>query len=354
MGLENLTQYQQLAVEGEVAYLLSKARHDSEALCFLYATLKDVPADFGMYIIEAAKNLLTLPEDKLDRVILEASLQQFPRWLWLDRTIDDLKLALTSTEMEQMPSLRVHIDKKEAKKMLIKSSFLRFCREVYVKAGTLSYELCERVLEERELEFLYSVAQGFMYTYTWGGSSEDTNLTDETFSLLFDIRNIMSFTSEKRALTELIKCEDNPEYAKIKMEEIKNKNAKVTHSATEPGTVTINIGSPEVRISSSAEWQVKNDLTNNDLEKEVDNIREKLSKTIADLVNESILSKKTEEVKYSVSKDYGERSGTSTLRVFDTKEEAENFVKQMEEQFPELLNTCKFVIKKEVHGRKEV
>ena len=73
MELENLTQLQKAAIEGEVAKAYSSAKHNEEILYRLYTMLKSAPKDTITYIIEITQEMIEIKEELINKVILETS-----------------------------------------------------------------------------------------------------------------------------------------------------------------------------------------------------------------------------------------------------------------------------------------
>ena len=94
MNLDNLTQLQKIAIEGEVAQALYTAIHDEDVLYRLYVILKKTPKELGYYVLEVMRNLTSIKEEKLYKVIAEVSSDEFPLWIWINKVIADIKFSL--------------------------------------------------------------------------------------------------------------------------------------------------------------------------------------------------------------------------------------------------------------------
>ena len=99
---DKLTYMQQVALEGEVAFALSSAIHNADLKMRIYIILKELKEDYRGYVIQAVKNIVQLPEEELERVILEVSQPEMPLWLWVDRCIADIKLAVLGCILYQL------------------------------------------------------------------------------------------------------------------------------------------------------------------------------------------------------------------------------------------------------------
>ena len=76
---------------------------------------------------------------------------------------------------------------------------------------------------------------------------------------------------------------------------------------------------------------------------------------ISELINQKVqamFSGLTDEqperrFKYVVNKVFNNTQISTTIRVCETKEEAEKFIEKIKREYPELQNTCEFFISKE-------
>ena len=129
MSMENFTQLQKTALEGEIAKAVGTAKHDAEVLCRLYIILKKAPKELGTYIIEIVKDLTHISEELINRTVAEVSSGEFPLWIWTDKVIADIKLSLKVSCSENVIS-EAKMDKKEVQQKVILSSFIYYCRQI--------------------------------------------------------------------------------------------------------------------------------------------------------------------------------------------------------------------------------
>ena len=335
MVLENLTQLQKAAIEGEVAKAYSSARHNEEILYRFYTILKNAPKDTLPYIIEITKGLVGIKEELLDKVVLETSAEEPPLWLWINKTIADIKLSLKLALAEGM-MCEIEADKKLMQQKIIRSAFIAFSRKVALACTRAGKELCRYVIDEEPLEL------GFLSDVCFSLIGEISELPpievmpDSVFHTEFDIRNMLSYRIEKEVMEKRDKRDDTEREVKKQSKEISKKIDKAVEEAA------------VLPISKEGE-----DVTAFAIKMTTDGdegyMAEAVSKVIQKILNEQLSTDKAvkaKEVKYAVIKEYANSPVSTTLKAFDTEAEAESYKEKLESSFPELMKSCTLKVKK--------
>ena len=291
--MEELTQLQKIAIEGEVAKVLSTARHNEEVLYRLYVVLKQAPRDTAKYAIDIVKKLTEVDRTELDRVILEVSSKERPLWIWINKTIADIKLSLTLAAIDGSANL-ADMDRNEIHKKIVKSAFVMFCRSNAIICTRAVRELCQAIIDREPLtlDFLQDVC--FTIINDLVELPETTEVTENLFHSMFSVQDILSFRMEKEAAEKEIK------------EEVKENK----YAIKEPQN------------------------------KEEEDL---LAKAISDAVTK-VVKKYEKDKKYAVVKRYEGSQVSTVLKCYKSKAKAEEFVKTMKKEYPELLSHCTLTI----------
>ena len=295
MTLDNLTQLQKIAIEGEVAQALSSARHNPEILYRLYIILQNAPKEISEYVVSIVKDLTDIPETDLNRVRLELSAKEFPLWLWIKRTVADIKMSLILALAETLIS-DASIDKKTTQQKIIKSAFICFCRSVAMMSPKAAKELCQHVLDEECTELDYLSDACFSLLAEVNELTDNGEIPDMLLHKAFDIRNMLSYKIETEVIEALSKRDD--------------------------------------RANSGVEADKENG-------KKVD-LNEIVDKVMTRVLNNGLSKPRAtkDTTEYAVVKKYEGNNITSVLRTFKTEEEAEAFKGKIEKDYPELTKTC--------------
>lgn len=333
MTLDNLTQLQKIAIEGEVASALTTAKHNPEILYRIYTMLKKAPKDIGEYIIEISKELLSIEEKLFNKVMLEVSSDSIPVWLWIDRTVADIKLSLTLAEADGM-ICEAEIDKKLSQKKVIKSAFVTFCRSAAILYPAAARELCYHILNEESLALDFLSDACFALIEEINELPEKDKIPEELMSMSFDIRNTLSYRIETRALEQFNKAK--------KVEKTQsNKDVNKTVDTKKQLEFQKVISDEEVTVYAASLPEVKDGGF----------LAESVTNAITKILNEQLKTRnamkaEAREAQYAVVKEYKGSDISSTLKTCKTEQEAEEFKGKLEEQFPELLKSCTIKIKR--------
>lgn len=341
MTLENLTQLQKIAIEGEVAAALSTAKHNPEILYRIYTMLKNAPKDISEYVIDTVHNITELKEADLNRVILEVSAETVPVWLWIERTVADIKLSLTLAEADGM-ICKADLDKKEAQRKIVKSAFVVFCRSTAIESPSTAKELCYYILNEEPLELDFLSDTCFALIEEINELPDKGKIPDDIIHRNFDIRNTLSYRVETQVLEKLNKLTNRTK--------TKKQNLKVNTDLpnVQPKERTeINLGELKKVIDDEEVTVYAAELP----ELQGGFLSEAVSHAIAQILNDQLKTDKAKkaeerEEQYAVVKEYKGTDITSTLRTCKTEAEAEEFKGKIEKQYPELMKTCTLKVKK--------
>ena len=337
MTLENLTQSQKIAIEGEVAKMLITAKHNAEILYRLYTIMKSVPKDVSLYILEAAKEILSIDDLKLNRLLLEVSNDDFPYWVWLERTAADLKLSVTMAAAEGMMCMG-EIDKKLAQQMIIKSAFTYYCRTIASINPAAALKLCHYILDEESLSlgFLSEVCFELIADLSELLCSKD-KLDKKVFHSSFDIQDMLSFSLETRILSDLDKME--------KKKTTKRKKVTKEKQVEMEDERQLRINPVETGVDNIKAFTIEAPI-NGDLE-QAKAIANTVNDVISKLLNEQISKKPpVEHEKYAVVKRFKGEKDSLTIKICDSPEEAEDFIRTIKKEYPTMYKNCEITIEK--------
>lgn len=310
--MDKLTFRQKTAVEGEISFILSTSNSDSEILYRGYLCISNAPENLKPYIFETFKELTCFPENTYITLKAELGVDEPPMWIWEDKIIEDIKEALYISDFYNPE--KTNINRSELRRKIIKSAFLLLCTKVGGNYMEELEPLCNKVLNERKLEFLHESC--FYLLTSLSEEKENNNLPElskeekiealnKVFSLTFDIHDFLSFQVELKSLSIKSMLDEK--------EESTNEDIKLIKMVDEDGNVK--------------------DIS--------EDIKEILSSVLPNL---SKKGDKKNKNSFIVKKIFNSSKCSTTLKTFDSEEEAEEFIEEIAEQYPEILNTCSFVI----------
>ena len=335
MTLENLTQLQKVAIEGEVAKAYASAKHNSEILYRFYTMLKNAPQDITSYIVEVTNNLVGIDEETLTRTALETLADEPPVWLWIDKTVEDIKLSIKLALAEGVVC-DTDTDKKLIQEKIIRSAFITFARKAALTCTKATRELCNRVIEEtKELGFLEDVC--FALLGEISELPETLTMTDSLFHSEFDIRNMLSYRIEKEIMDKRNNRDSEERTIQKQAKDINDKIDKVIEEA-----LIVPVGEEHNDVADATVYAVKMAVDDEGFMADAVN---RVMKKILDDQLKTDKAMKAKETKYAVVKEY-ENSVSTTLKAFDTEAEAESYKEKIESNFPELMKSCTLKVKK--------
>lgn len=334
---ENLTYLQKTALKGEIGFALATSAHDAEIKFRIYLILKEVEEKFKPFIIECVKEAVTFDESIIDRINLEVISNTVPVWLWIEEIIADIKLHLSIADagLAGIAGSKLSINKVQERKNLIESAFVLFAREALILSPDSAEQLFDEILNDNDLEFLYNAC---FYLKTCcpeirairkGAVKE---VPEELMSCLFDIKKTMSFAVETKALSALNRAERR-----------ESRYQKITKSP-------LPTSESHEEIIAQGSFTIDSTISHEELSNYI-------SEKIAELFegnNHTRTNTNPSTTVYVVKKVFTDSGLSTDIRICKTKEEAINFVKKIEEEYPELANTCEFQVHTEkVHDREK-
>ena len=205
--MENLTYLQKVALKGEIAYALTTSNHTEDVKFRTFLLLREIEDQYRNYTMEVIKDIANFDEDELNRIYLEAMNNRVPVWLWVEKSIADIKLALNIGDSGALVTGRLKVEKKDAKKAIIESSFISYIRDCIMVSPRAAEELCLKVMEDDELDFLHTSC-----FYLLSGcqemkimDKEENGIHPNILTQSFNIRDLLSFTTEIKALEKITK-----------------------------------------------------------------------------------------------------------------------------------------------------
>ena len=328
---ENLTYLQKTALKGEIAFALSTAAHNAEIKFRTYLILKEVEDKYKPFIIECIKESITFDETIIDRIYLETVNNTIPVWLWIEEIIADIKMHLRMADagLAGITGERIGINKVQERKNLIESSFIMFAREALILSPTACEQLFDEVLSDYDLEFLHN-ACFYLKSSVPEVKELRRNIIDEVpeelMSCVFDIKKMLSFTIESKALKMLNRAE-------------KKSTSKYKIPKEIPSFSSIN----GEALSECTEME--STITHEELSQYI-------SEKIAELFEGKATPSQSNQVPnhsgtvYVVKKVFTDSGISTNIRVCRTEEEAIDFVKKIVREYPELIRTCEFQVER--------
>jgi hypothetical protein len=305
--LDNLTYTQQTAIRGEISYALLTASHDAEIKFRIYLILKQLKSEFKAIALETIKEAVNFPEEEVYAIYLEALSGNFPTHLWVTEVIEDIKLNLQGSYSNgaYAPPTSLSINRLSEKKKIIESAFILFTRKIVMKSAFLAKELVVAVMDDPSLDFLSNACFYLMSCCEEFASLQQTQQEppEELLNHFFNAKEVLSFQIETEALSVL----DHEQ-----------------------------VSNPKSILDT--------DLNQKSLScKET----EEIDKKILEIFNSSISKNpKQQPHKYIVQKVFKNSKLCLSLAVCNTRKQAEEFIENVKKEYPELLDTWYFEIKK--------
>jgi hypothetical protein len=327
---ENLTYLQKTAIKGEIAFALSTAAHNAEIKFRTFLILKEVEDKYKPFIIECIKEAITFDETVIDRIYLEVVNNDVPVWLWIEEIIADIKLHISMADagLAGITGNRLSINKVQERKNIIESAFVMFAREALILSPNASEQLLDEIINDYDLEFLHSACfylkSSLPEIRTIKGNTAD-DIPEELMSCLFDVKRMMSFAVESKALKMLNRAE--------------KKEGRYRKITKQPLPTELN-----GEVIAQGSFTIDNTITHEELSQYI-------SEKIAELFDgtptiRTSPAPKPSNTVYVVKKVFTDSGISTNIRVCRTEQEAADFVKKIEREYPELARTCEFQVER--------
>ena len=334
MELDNLTQLQKAAIEGEVAKAYSSAKHNEEILYRFYTMLKSAPKDTVTYIIEITQEMIEIKEELINRVILETSSDEPPVWLWINKLIADIKLSLKLATSDGL-ICDIEADKKLMQQKIIKSAFIVFVRKAAIVCTRAARELCRYIIDEEPLDLDFLADTCFALIAEIDELPVTEKMPDSLFHSEFDIRNMLSFRMEKEIIEKRNKRDEIEKESERQAKDISKKldnalNEAIITKVNQDDSMDATVYAVRMAMADKEGFMA-----------------DAVSGIMKQILNEQLKTPKAmKTAKYAVIKEYANSPVSTTLKSFDTEEEAESYKEKIEKGFPELMKSCTLRIKK--------
>lgn len=292
---DRLTYLQKLALDGEIAFVITTSNHDDEVLYRMYGILVSIPKEFYNYALESFEEQSNLPESMIARIRAEIASDTVPLWLWENKCISDLKECL---KVNSQTSSSISADQKALKMKLIESAFVLFCRKLTFINSKPVIELCNRILEETELSYLWKACSYVVNNLAELPKAKKVTkkMAEQIFKADFDIRDTLAFKFEMETLKQVDKIVEEKEEFDKEIRELAD-NDDIIQALIEAAT----------KESESTEGNL-----------------------------------------FVVKKIFKGSCKAIVLETFQTKTEAETFIRDILSNMPELSQTCTFVIEHQI------
>lgn len=319
MTYENLTNLQKIALKGQVARLLLASTHDAELKVNIYRMLSECDKQYRGLFLEAIKESVKLDEETINRIYFEVLMKNVPVYLWIENVIEDIKWMLNPYSTVMSLS-KVSIDKTQEKQNMLTSMFIRFGRELILVCPDAVEMLLDTILENDELEFLYSAC-----TYLKGCCKEIKNskyyspdISNDIFKYSLNMTEPLSLAEET---SKLARSSDN--------QKAKKPTYETPRSIIQITKIDLNNNAHELSEGMPSDFP-----------------KEELQKLIDYLI--PLQEMPHERVGYVVQKTFKNTNIKEDIRECDTEEEAMEYIKEVYEKSPDLQRTCELKICKKI------
>lgn len=306
--IKELTYAQKIALDGEISYAIATSNHDDEVLYRMYSILLTIPRDLYRHVLESFVRLSNIPEEKIQRVRAEIALGKVPLWIWENKCISDLKECIKYSG-QALNQSSITANQKLLRINLVKSALIFFIRKIAMLAAKPAYNLCLKILDEPELEQLQEICTFLLHDLSELDLTDKINKSTlmQVIESNFDLRETLSLKLEIKAMEMMDRSEksDKPDKPPVNDEILNAILGKVR-------------GTKET------------------------------TKSIEDLINTAFSSDEEEPTAYVVKKIFNGSGKSATLETFNSKKEAEEFIKDILTNMPELSQTCTFVIEHQI------
>jgi len=312
---DNLQFMEQVALEGEIAFYLCTSPHDEEMLYRIFMLIEKAPSYALDYLINEIKEQVSLPEELIDTVILQAINHEVPVWIWLDRTIADIKQLVSGIDSFSSP-FKLSVNKKEARQKVLISSFCIFIKKLCYINSLAATTLLNHVLNNEDVEFLHTACfmlKDFIELLN-GDRPPKKIIGRDILDISFDPKESLNF-SKMFALRENPKPLEEEENLKLDLD-----NLEFTEN--------------ESILTSRKQFEGISKI----LESIVEQLSDKSSSSIEVVIDSG--------EKYVVVKN--QDGYKALLKIFDTKEEAQEYINDIKEKAPDLK--AEFEIRKLENG----
>ena len=344
---DDLTIHQRIAIEGEVAYALGTAPHEEEMYYRIYMILHTIKPSYREFYVRTFKEALPKEDHyKVDSIVLQITAGEIPVMLWVNRTKADLKHYILGSDFAANIAPWLPVNSKVIKNHIARSAFSRFLKRAFLACPVSTKILCENILEEinnspkevKELELVkdmvYMTLKDIVEVEPMLRKMclEELEPNSSILDISFDPKELLYFDIETEANYDSIK--------KCKKERVRrtkkgNKLEDFEKEALfgEP-TKQDEPSDPYMEDSLIAQAELRG-LPGEEIQKAIED-------TIAK--EQTKVKRKPRAVKkvtrYKVVKKYKNSDITTTIKTFDTEEEANEYIQEILEQYPDITELC--------------
>ena len=355
---EDLNIRQKIAIEGEVAYMLSSATHKEEMLYNMYLMLHNVKPIYRPFYIRAMKEALDESDRfEVDRISMQLELGEVPTFLWINRTKADIKHFLNSSDFAVGIAPWLPLNTKVVKEQILKSAFFRFLKKSFVVCPLSTKMLCDNIIEEcehnncKELELVkdmcFIMAQSFIEfePILKKLNLDDIEPNDEVLNVSLNTKELLYFDVETEADIEEMKHNRRNRikrsFKKNKLTDYEKKVLFGEEDKTEPYTEEYEETVKKLRkdfISNNPNFLTQPEDILNQLDTLIEHTFEKK--------NSQEPNKVKKKYKYRVLKKFKSTGATSVLKTFNSEREAKEFIKSVLDKYPDIIESCELILLK--------
>ena len=310
MKYENLTEIQKIALQGEVARTLLASSNKAELKLNIFFLLDETQPECRDILLEALKESTDLDKETLESIYFYVIKKVTPVNLWIATIVAEMKRMLSNSSDSFFKAEPLPFDRNTEKKNLLKSIFMYFIKKLVLISPDAVEMLLDNLLQDTTFDFLKSTSI-FVKEFCQEVKNSEYYVPEISKEILkYSISNagILSYESETKRIDRNFKQEENIPESTFKPE----------------GAIKV----------------VQINLKDNTL------INPEEAKALIEQF--ALLEESNEKVSYVVQKVYKNTNLKIDIRPCESKEEAEEYIDKINKEYPELNETCEFIVCKKI------
>jgi len=304
---ENLTEIQKIALQGEVARTLLSSTNQAELKLNIFFLLDEAKPEYRDILLRTLRESTDLDKETLESIYFYVTKNITPINLWIATIVAEMKRMLSNSGDVLFKTEPLPFDKNTEKKNLLKSMFMYFVKKLVLISPDAVEMLLDNLLQDTTFDFLESTSilvKEFCQEVK-NSKYYAPEISKEILKYSIFNTGILSYENETKKVNTNFKQEDTPE------------------STFKPeGAIKI------VQINLK-----DNTLINPEEAK-------------AFIEHFALLEENNEKVSYVVQKVYKNTNLKIDIRPCESEKEAEEYIDKINKEYPELNETCKFIISK--------
>ena len=302
---ENLTEIQKIALQGEVARTLLSSTNQAELKLNIFFLLDEAKPEYRDVLLRTLRESTDLDKETLESIYFYVTKNITPINLWIATIVAEMKRMLSNSGDMLFKTESLPFDKNTEKKNLLKSMFMYFVKKLVLISPDAVEMLLDNLLQDTTFDFLKSTSI-FIKEFCQEVKNSKfytPEISKEILKYSISATGMLSYENEMNRISENLEQEKS-------IPEEDDLNPKKTIKIVQINQVM----NPE--------------------------------EAKALIEHFALLEENDEKISYVVQKVYKNTNLKIDIRPCESEKEAEEYIDKINKEYPELNETCKFIISK--------